>query len=222
MIDISPNQITLKYEIQNNKEKSIKIFGNEFVENNKENCKIIIHEIEYPLTSEINKNILSINNNCFEIILSGINQITDLSYLFNGCENILSLPDISLINTKNINNISCMFDGCKLIKTIPDISKWDTSNITNMFGLFHYRKLNTIPDISKWNVKKVTNMSEMFYAFSLDSEFPDISKWNTNNLNDISKMFAYCGLKKIPNLSNWNTKNLKNIKNLFYCCEKIK
>ena len=40
------NEIIIKYKVAN---KRIRLFGNEFVNNNKEKCKIIIDEKEYEL-----------------------------------------------------------------------------------------------------------------------------------------------------------------------------
>ena len=33
--------------------------------------------------------------------------------------------------------MSYMFDGCKSLSSLPDISKWNTSNVTNMSDMFY-------------------------------------------------------------------------------------
>ena len=52
--------------------------------------------------------------------------------MFNECESLTSLSDISKWNKININNMSYIFNECKSLKSLPDISKWNTNNITNM------------------------------------------------------------------------------------------
>ena len=56
-----------------------------------------------------------------------------------------------------------IFNGCESLKTLPDISKWNTNDVYNMPGIFYNCKsLLEIPNISKWNIKKVNNMKAMF------------------------------------------------------------
>ena len=59
----------------------------------------------------------------------------DMSYMFQGCS---SLKDINLsnFNTSNVTNMSWMFNGCELLSSLPDISKWNTSNVTEMSRMF--------------------------------------------------------------------------------------
>ena len=46
--------------------------------------------------------------------------------------------------------MSCMFDDCEKLTSLPDISNWDTSNVTDMSKMFHSCKsLVSLPDISK-------------------------------------------------------------------------
>ena len=43
-----------------------------------------------------------------------------MSYMFNGCSSLKSLPDISKWNTNNVTNMNNMFGGCELLKLLPD------------------------------------------------------------------------------------------------------
>ena len=79
-------EINIIYDI--NKENNIKIFGSEFVENNKNKCKMIIDNKEYEI-SEI-YDVKSNNNNKLNIKINGINNITDMSYMFNDCLSLTS------------------------------------------------------------------------------------------------------------------------------------
>ena len=61
------NKIKIIYK-NNNNEKEIKIFGEIFVDNNKDKCKIIHNNKEYDLNSKFNVE----NINQLEIELNGI------------------------------------------------------------------------------------------------------------------------------------------------------
>ena len=178
-----------------NNNSNIRIFGDKFVENNKDKCIMIINDKEYKLSEYVNKEI--IKNESFEIKLKEIETINDMSYMFYKCYNI---PDISKWNTSNVINMSYMFNQCK---DIPDISKWNTSNVINMSYMFY--ECNNIPDISKWDTSNVTDMS---FMFSNCNNIPDISNWNTSNVINMSHMFHQC--KDIPDISKWNTSNVNN------------
>ena len=52
--------------------------------------------------------------------------------MFSGCRSLLSLPDISKLNTINVTDMSYMFNDCSSISSLPDISKWNTNKVTNM------------------------------------------------------------------------------------------
>ena len=42
--------------------------------------------------------------------------------MFNGCESLNSLPDISKWNTNNVKDMSWMFNECKSLNSLPDIT----------------------------------------------------------------------------------------------------
>ena len=74
-------EINIIYNIKY--KKYIKLFGDEFVENNKNICKMIIDNKEYEM--EDSYKIKNYKNNILKIKLKGINNITNMSYMFNGC-----------------------------------------------------------------------------------------------------------------------------------------
>ena len=172
-------------------EDEIYIFGSEFVKNNKDKCKMIIDNKAYKLKEKCY--IKNYRNNILKIKLKEINNITNLSHMFNGCSSLSSLSDMSKWNTSNITNMSFMFNGCLSLSSLPDISKWNTNNVTNMSYIFSdCKSLSSLPDISKWNTNNVTNMSCMFYNCSSLSSLADISKWNINNVTDMRNIFSGC------------------------------
>jgi len=118
-------------------DNDIKIFGSEFVENNNNIYKLIIDNKEYKITK--NYKIKDDNKNILKIKLKGINNVTNMSFMFYECSSLLSLPDISKSNTNNISNLSYMFYECSSLLSLPDITKWNTSNITDMSFMFYGR-----------------------------------------------------------------------------------
>ena len=141
------------------------IFGHIFVNNNKNNCKIIYKGKEYEITDTLN--IINEKNKIIEIKLKGIKNVINMGYMFRCCESLLSLPDISKWNTSNVTNMENLFDRCSSLLSLPDISKWNTSNVTNMNSMFKdCTSLISLPDISKWNTSKVTNIEYMFSGCS--------------------------------------------------------
>ena len=240
--------ITLRYKDSNS--KTLRIFGDTFALNNKNNCKILVGDKEYKLTGKMELSKMKKIGDEYEIKLIIINGLTDLSYMFYKCNSLLpsseinkidisnvtnisslfrlcrdlsELPDISEWNTGKVENMEFLFGACESLISLPDISKWNTSNTQNMNGIFTYCKsLSSIPDISKWNTSNTQNMRGLFaFCYSLTS-IPDISKWDTKNVFDMSCMFCLCyHLLYLPDISSWNTSNVKNIESMFDNCQKL-
>ena len=180
--------------IYNNNKYPTKIFGKDFIKNNKDKGYLIINNEKTEL-----KEYLEINNKKLkqiEIKLYETKIITDMSYMFCGCNSLRYLPDISKWETKNATNMSYMFYECRSLKSLPDISKWETKNVTNMRSMFYFcSSLQSLPDISKWETKNVINMSGMFCGCIYLQSLPDISQWNLNK--NLDKSFMFKGVNKI-------------------------
>ena len=235
------DEITIQYKIKKSiipffSDKNVKIFGENFVKNNKNICKIIVNEKEEELKSILN--IEDIPGDMLIIKLKGINNITNMSFMFEGCEslsyifgmkewntiNVIDmnhmfskckkneyLPnDISDFNTQNVKNINGMFSECESLKKMPDISKRKTNNVEDTGHLFHECcSLESLPDISKWDTKNIRNIKYLFFGCTKLKNIPDISKWNTENLKCMDYIFWNCtSLENKPNISKWNTKNI--------------
>ena len=58
--------------------------------------------------------------------------------------------------------MSNIFDKCDLLSSLPDISKWNTSKVVEMNYMFKFcKRLKLLPDISKWITSHSFNMSEL-------------------------------------------------------------
>ena len=141
-------EMIIIYKIEG--KNKIQLFGSKFIENNKNNCKIIIYDKELNIVEylKINK-----KDKILKIKLKEIKLITDISEMFYNCESLITLPDISNWNTNNVTNVSSMFFDCKSLISLPDISNWNTNNITDMSYMFSgCRSLISLPNISNWNM----------------------------------------------------------------------
>ena len=225
------DEINIIYNI-NDKDKKvgkIKIFGDEFVKNNKNICRIEYEDNEYELSEEFN--IKNINNNKLEIKLKGINSIINMSFLFSWCDSLSDISNISKWNTINVTNMSFLFYKCSSLKSLPDISKWNTNNVINMCGMFgECESLEVLPDISKWNIKNVKYLGQVFLDIS-SPPLTDIEYLNilikmveeNNNINFINGgIFDGCSsLSSLPDISKWNTNNVINMHGLFRECNSL-
>ena len=196
-----------------------KLFGENFVKINKHICKIDINGKEYELCSYLE----DLFNEWYKVLklkLKGINKITDMSYMFCGCQSLIKLPDIHKINISNVTSLKCFFAGCKYFQDFPDLSKWNLKNVNDIsYMFFDCFVLEKISDISKWDTSNIIKMNSIFeQCYSLIS-LPNISKWNTSKVENMSRMFNYCEkLTKIPDISNWNTDNVKEMEFMFCHC----
>ena len=213
--------ITLTYRI-NKGEKQVKLFSENFVENNSNICKTIIRGKERNLSEYYIIENLNLGENQLEIKLNGINKIKNASWMFFQCSSLLSSSDIGNWNTINVVDMGCMFSHFKSLVLPDQISKWNTSNVTNMNNMFFNCDIVNLPDISNWDTSKVKDMSRMFSECSSLIQLPDISKWNTSSLIDMEGIFNKCiSLENLPDISKWNTKNVKSMGSLFKSCRSL-
>ena len=103
------NDNIIIYKIDENKDE-IKIFGKKFVDNNKNNIKLEIEGNEYKIMESYKIKIKKNKN--LRIKIKGIENITNMSHIFEDCLSLSNLPDISKWNTNNVTYMSSMFWGC--------------------------------------------------------------------------------------------------------------
>ena len=73
----------------NKNDKKIKIFGNDFVRNNKKKLKIIYEDTEFELQEEFDLDDSFKQKDMLVIKLRGLSYTEDLSYMFNNCNNVI-------------------------------------------------------------------------------------------------------------------------------------
>jgi surface protein len=220
---LGPNEIILEYKKGTLKDKIIKIFGEKFVSNNRNNCSIKFDDktLELKEKLELPKNYKNEENLKIKLIA---NNLTDMSYMFHECTVLTSIGNNSTLDTSNVTNMSYMFYNCNSLTNLSCISKWITSNVKDISYMFYScSSLKKLPDISNWDTAKVTTLDNLFeYCTSLSS-LPDISKWNISNVTTINYLFADCqSLISLPDISKWNTSNVTHMNYTFSSCEQLK
>jgi len=163
------------------------IFGEKFVENNKNNIELIINGIKSELVKEYE---LRGGENKIEIKIK--NKITNLEYMFYKCNSLKNIEELKYLDTKEINNFSYMFSHCYSLSDIKGLEKWNVSNGNNFSHMFSCCNISDIKGLEKWNVSNGNNFSNMFnHCYSL-SDIKGLEKWNVSNGNNFSSMFDSC------------------------------
>jgi len=113
-----------------------KLFGEIYVNNNKNKCRIIINGEEQEICSYLPNYHKYLDKGKLILKLIANKNITDMSYMFSGCLSLILLPNISKIYLNNVTNIKGMFSFCSSLIYIDDISRWKTKNIENFSEIF--------------------------------------------------------------------------------------
>ena len=54
-----------------------------------------------------------------------------MEHMFNNCNSLVSLPDISKWDTSNVKNMKRMYNNCNSLMNLPDTSNFNTSEESN-------------------------------------------------------------------------------------------
>ena len=101
--------------------------------------------------------------------------------------------DISDWDVSNVTDMRYMFYGCDELKSVRDISGWDVSSVTDMNGMFcECKSFNQ--DLSSWNVSNVISMTSMFDGCKSFNQ--DISGWDVSNVRHHEFTFYNCLIKE--------------------------
>ena len=117
--EVEDDEITLIYRL-NKDNSSLKLFGSDFVKNNKSNC-FLKYENDFQLKETLDVKNISNKEDAVIIKLKGINKITNTNNMFEECSSLLSIPDIDKLNTSKIMESNNMFKGCSPSLKIPNI-----------------------------------------------------------------------------------------------------
>ena len=82
--------------------------------------------------------------------------------MFYKCNSLISLSNISKLDTSNVHDIQYIFYGCNSLRSFPDISKWKTFNVSNMKKMFTESKLK-LPDFYILNMYQNNILYELIF-----------------------------------------------------------
>ena len=148
-------------------------------------------------------------------IIPYLEQQTDMSHMFYGCDSLTTVPHF---DTSSVNNMSNTFYNCSSLQTVPH---FDTSRCNDMSYMFNYcRALKTVP---LFDTSRVTTMSFMFdncealktvphfdtssvtkmdYLFDLCTSLTSVPQFDTSSVQNMNSTFQYCSsLQTVPLLN---------------------
>jgi surface protein len=134
--------------------------------------------------------------------------LTNLTYAFNGCSNLIIVPS-SLPTSSTVTNMGGMFQNATSFN--QNISGWNVSSVTNMGDMFQ-NATSFNQNISGWNVSSVTNMSGMFSSAPAFNQ--NISGWNVSSVTLMNGMFADA-ISFNQDLGSWDVSSVTNITGIF-------
>jgi hypothetical protein len=128
----------------------LKIFGEQFVKNNKDKCTLILYdeakdeEYEYNLCAYLKLDFVhSINSGkkLFKIFLVQTDYFYDLSFMFFECFTLMSVDGLTGLYYDQVLDMKSMFHSCVLLQEVY-ISKINTSAVKDMSFMFEMREFN--------------------------------------------------------------------------------
>jgi len=145
-------------------------------------------------------------------------NVTDISYMFQTCENLTSI-DLSNFDISKVTDISYMFEKCPKLTSVkfPNI---EASNVTDMSHMFGYCPKLTFVDLSNFDISKVTDISYMFQECS-DLASVKFSNIKVSNVTKMNSMFQKCPKLTSVDLSNFDTSNVTSMSSMFYECSNL-
>ena len=210
-------------------ENKVRLFGENFVKRNKNNCKMQIENDNERIAikeilnyKDIREDILKKGSINIKLLMN--KKIEDMSGLFFECNRLKKIDDIFYLNSSDIKEIKDMFYGCSSLESLPDsVRIWDTLDIKDMSGLFFgCLSLKSLPDIGIWKTDQLTDVTSMFRGCSHLESLPDLSNWDTSNVTTMRCMFYECSsLKNIPDLSKWNVSKVTDMGYMFNKCTSL-
>ena len=212
------NKINLIYYKKYNEEEDNKIFGEKFVENNKDNITLIINGDQNKLVS---KYTLKEGENNIQMIIK--KPLTNIEYIFYSCKSLNNIEGLEYLNTEKINNFSYMFCRCSSLSDIKGLKNWNVSNGNNFSGMFlGCSSLSNIEALENWNVSNGNNFSGMFSGCLSLEDIKGLQNWKVLNGNNFSFMFHECSsLSDIKELKNWNVSKGNDFCSMFYECSSL-
>lgn len=174
--------------------------------------------------------------------------ITNMSYTFNGCKNITSIPsnlfskvtgagDITycfantsitsvpsglLSSCTQIKSVAGLFYGCLGITTVPEGLLNNCTEITNANYLFYSSGITTVPEnIFRFNTK-ITSIAFLFSGTKSLVTVPSGLFRNNTLITSCTYLFQSSSISSVPSGLFSNTTLIKDLQSLFSYCTNLK
>ena len=144
-----------------------------------------------------------------------LSNVTDMSSLFNRCSSLISM-NFSNLNLSSIETMENLFNQCSNLTSVY-FTNVDTSNVTNMRWMFGSCSSLTRLDLSQLETSSVTNMYGMFYNCQDLSDL-NISNFDTSNVENFGWMFSDCSSLTSLDLRHFDTSSATYMGNMFQRC----
>lgn len=209
------------------KEKDYKIFGKEFVENNKDKLILTVNGKKslFSETVKIDNGDLMLEVN---LILKSKSVLKDLSYMFCECKSksieISGIENRKLLDLREVTNISKMFKNCSYLTKAKLFFLYLSNKIESIDYLFSgCEELTEIFYIESLNTKLVKRMNSAFNLCKKIQKLDGVGGFKTANVEYFDEMFKDCSaLKELPKeISNWTMKNAKSLEGMFKGCSSL-
>ncbi len=109
---------------------------------------------------------------------------TDLSYAFNACSSLTTVPSMNSWDVSSVTSMSYMFRNATAFN--QNIGAWDTGSVTHMLSMFRYATAFN-QNIGAWDTGAVTSMSYMFKGATAFNQ--NIGAWDTGLVTNMYQMF---------------------------------
>jgi len=154
-----------------------------------------------------------------------LNQLVDISYMFNKCKSLTEVNHIFFISSPNINKICGLFNGCKGLTKISSKLSFKSNSIEDLSIMF--QNCASLPSIETYfdNAKNIKYITGMFAGCkSVKKIYSYI--YYTDNLINMGALCRGCSnleaLSDIGNYSKYNMSKVTNTKEMFLNCKKLK
>lgn len=148
------------------------------------------------------------------------NNVTDMSYMFADCSNLVDIVFGDDFSTDNVAYMSYMFSYCTILPSI-DVSNFNTSNVTMMDRMFYHCESIEELNLLTFNTENVTTIKSMFNG-CLKILSLDLTSFNTSNVTDMSFLAKLCENVTEIKISSFDTSNVVYMNNMFEYCIKLK
>ena len=102
--------------------------------------------------------IISIDLSDFSSAMEG-----DMSYMFSGCKNLVSIDFGDFFDTSFVENMEYMFSECTKLKSL-NLERFNTRLVENMNNMFYKAESLLYLDLANFDTSSVSSMNKMFFG----------------------------------------------------------